>query len=149
MFTKPGSERAAQSAHARAPSPPPRRRARNHCRHCLGPREARSKAKDCEKLPPPSINQVRQTVWGMLFLKIQKNRTDSQWGRVGMCGTATLPGRGLTCLLPETCLEGGRTGDFPRHSPWLSELLPFNGWLHSLPLSPKARQGAWYGSAHL
>lgn len=69
-----------KSAHARAPAPPPRRRARNHCRRCHSPGEAGSEAKDLEKLPARH-QSLPQRVWGILFSKTIKSRTGSQHGR--------------------------------------------------------------------
>lgn len=69
-----------KSAHARAPAAPPRRRARNRCRHCHSPGEAGSEAKDLEKLPPPaSITPV--ACLGNTLSENTESRTDSQQGR--------------------------------------------------------------------
>lgn len=69
-----------KSTHARAPAPPPRRRARNRCRHCHSPREEGSEAKDLEKLLPTASITPAACLGDTLF-ENTKSITDSQQGR--------------------------------------------------------------------
>lgn len=106
MFTKPaGNEQAAKSAQARAaPGGVPETAA------TAPPGEARSKAKDCEKLTPPaSITPGRLS--GDALFENTKNKMNSWWGRAGMRV-------GGPCLLStRPRLEAGEPYSFPRAQP--------------------------------